>query len=266
MAVVCLASAKGSPGVTTTGLALALTWTRPVVLAECDPAGGDIAAGFLRHLELGANHGLMQLVVAELRGQASERFWSQLVDLEPPHRRRLLLPGIAAPAQAGSLDPNWHQLGLFFASLERRDPGLDVVVDCGRLVVPHAPWPLLSRADQVLVVVRPTLSSLVPARALVQQLRAGEGLTDDGRVGLLVVGEGDYDSRSVSQHLGAPVIGRLPRDDRSARALCQGGTVRRHRRLLRAATVAETAVLRAIARRRDRLHAPGRWEAAGVRV
>ena len=47
MAIVALLSAKGSPGVTTTALACALSWRRRLVLAECDPAGGSILAGYL---------------------------------------------------------------------------------------------------------------------------------------------------------------------------------------------------------------------------
>ena len=42
--LIALCSAKGAPGVTTSGLALALSWPRPVVLAELDPAGGDVLA------------------------------------------------------------------------------------------------------------------------------------------------------------------------------------------------------------------------------
>ena len=37
MAMICLVSAKNSPGVTTTAVALAEVWPRPVLLAECDP-------------------------------------------------------------------------------------------------------------------------------------------------------------------------------------------------------------------------------------
>ncbi|NIL64783.1 hypothetical protein [Salinispora arenicola] len=40
MAVICLASAKGSPGVTTAGLAFALTWSRP----WCSPSATRRAA------------------------------------------------------------------------------------------------------------------------------------------------------------------------------------------------------------------------------
>ncbi|MFI7025148.1 ParA family protein [Micromonospora sp. NPDC049900] len=257
MTVICLASAKGSPGVTTASLAFALTWSRLVVLAECDPAGGDIAAGYLRHLELDGSRGLMQLVVAELRGQASEQFWSQLVDLDPPGAQRLLLPGIATPAQAASLDPNWFGLAGFFRSLEHHDPGFDVLVDCGRLVAPHAPWPLLSRADLVLLVVKPTLSSLLPARAAVQTLLAGNSPGNDGQIGLVVVGGGDYDDGAVSRHLGVPVIAHLPQDNRSARVLAHGGTVRTRRPMLRAAAAAEGKVARAVTARRHRLRGPG---------
>ena len=47
MAVVALASASGSPGVTTTALGLALLWPRPVLLVEADPTGGSRLAGRL---------------------------------------------------------------------------------------------------------------------------------------------------------------------------------------------------------------------------
>ena len=46
MAVVCLTSASGSPGVTATAVGLAFCWPRPVLLVEADPTGGSgILAG-----------------------------------------------------------------------------------------------------------------------------------------------------------------------------------------------------------------------------
>jgi hypothetical protein len=49
MAVIALASASGSPGVTTTALGLALLWPRPVLLIEADPTGGSgLLAGYFR--------------------------------------------------------------------------------------------------------------------------------------------------------------------------------------------------------------------------
>ena len=43
MALVAFASAKGSPGASTAALAVAALWPRDVLLADCDPAGGDVA-------------------------------------------------------------------------------------------------------------------------------------------------------------------------------------------------------------------------------
>ena len=37
MAIVCLTSASGSPGVTTTAVGMAFSWPRPVLLVEADP-------------------------------------------------------------------------------------------------------------------------------------------------------------------------------------------------------------------------------------
>ena len=42
VALIAVAADKGAPGVTTTAVALAAVWPRPVLLAECDPAGGDL--------------------------------------------------------------------------------------------------------------------------------------------------------------------------------------------------------------------------------
>ena len=66
MGLVVLAADKGAPGVTTAAVALAAVWPRPVLLAECDQAGGDLvyrlpaeeggmlnpARGMLSHLRL----------------------------------------------------------------------------------------------------------------------------------------------------------------------------------------------------------------------
>src|SRR3954465_5724145 len=42
MALIAVAADKGSPGVTPTAVALAAVWPRRVLLAETDPAGGDL--------------------------------------------------------------------------------------------------------------------------------------------------------------------------------------------------------------------------------
>ena len=101
-------------------------------------------AGFLQGT-LPAQRGLAPLAVAEMRGRLADEFGRQLVDLDAPHRRRLLLPGVSDPAQAVTVSSVWtpiadqlHQLG--------RDGWL-VLADCGRSTTVHFGWPLLHRAD-----------------------------------------------------------------------------------------------------------------------
>ena len=48
MAILLLTSTSGSPGVTTLAVGLALTWPRPILLADCDPGAHQaILAGYL---------------------------------------------------------------------------------------------------------------------------------------------------------------------------------------------------------------------------
>src|SRR5690606_15563559 len=143
MAVIALVSAKGSPGVTTVALALTLTWPRPCVLAECDPAGGTIQAGYLAG-SLAADRGIRELALAERGGRARGARWGgQCVGRHPPRLRRRLLPGITDPVQSGALRPVWDRLADFFVDLERATPSFDVIADCGRLAAPNTPWPVL---------------------------------------------------------------------------------------------------------------------------
>lgn len=256
MAVIALASAKGSPGVTTAALALALTWQGRCVLAECDPAGGSIQAGYLAGA-LPADRGIRELAVAELRGEdLRERWWGQLVDLHAPHRQRLLLPGITDPVQSGALRPVWDRLAAFFVELEQVQPGFDVIVDCGRLATPNPPWPVLHRADAVLLVVRATLPGMsagIPAvRMLHTQLTEGGAGTTS--LGLLIAGPGDQPSRTVAHQLRTPIVATLPDDPRTATVLSRGGNVRTNSPLMRAAASAHPALVAHIRARRATLH------------
>lgn len=237
MAVIALASAKGAPGVTTASLALTLTWAGRCVLAECDPAGGSIHAGYLAGA-LPADRGIRELAVAELRGEdMRQRWWGQLVDLQHPQRERLLLPGITDPVQSGALRPVWDRLAAFFAELEHTDPAYDVIVDCGRLAVPNPPWPVLHSADVVLLVVRASLPGMFAALPAIRALRTqltehGTGTTS---LGLLLTGPGDQPARVLAKQLQTPVVAQLPDDPRTAHVLCHGGGVRIKSTLMSAA-------------------------------
>ncbi|MEU5944006.1 ParA family protein [Micromonospora sp. NPDC047465] len=257
MAIIALLSAKGSPGVTTSALACALTWHRRLVLAECDPAGGSILAGYLGGA-LDGPRGIGELAVGELRdGNLETAFWSQLVDLDAPKRERLLLPGVVDPAQAGSVTPLWQRFADFFASLERGDPPYDVLVDCGRLHVVGPPWPILRAASVVLLVSRARLPDLSGTRAMVRAIERdfAEHRVPPGSLRLLLVGDG-HGSGEVSKALRLPVAARLPDDPRTAEVLSLGGTVRAGRPLMRAAGALEVSVGALLERRRARLAWP----------
>ena len=66
MAVIALCSASGSPGVTTTAVALAWNWPRPVMLVEADPVGGSaILAGTFQGMRE-YRSGLVELATTNL--------------------------------------------------------------------------------------------------------------------------------------------------------------------------------------------------------
>lgn len=257
MAIVALVAAKGSPGVTTAALACALSWHHRLVLAECDPAGGSVLAGYLGGA-LAGPRGLGELAVGELRdGNLEAAFWSQLVDLDAPKRERLLLPGVLDPAQAGSVIPLWQRFADYFVGLERGNPAYDVLVDCGRLQVAGPPWPILRAAAVVLVVTAAHLPDLSSARVTVAALQrdfAHHRVPAD-TLRLLLVGDG-HGRAEVGKALGVPVIAQLPHDPRTAEVLSHGGTVRGNRPLMRAASALEVPVRTLLDRRRARLTWP----------
>ncbi|MEV4210181.1 ParA family protein [Micromonospora sp. NPDC049662] len=257
MAIIAMVSAKGSPGVTTTALACALSWHRRTVLAECDPAGGSVLSGYLSRLEI-PPIGLLPLAAAALRDELADTFAHQLVDLDATNPgQRLVLPGINDTIQAGTIRPTWEPLTAFFSQLERHEPGYDVIADCGRLTTSAPPWPLLIRADLLLLVVRAsTLRTIAPAVGTADMLRReltqyGQG---PGALALVLIGDGPYGRRDIEQRLQLPALFELPDDRRTAEVLSDGGgRLRGTERLLRAVASAEPAVRDTIARRRAHL-------------
>ena len=184
MALIAVAADKGAPGVTTTALALAAAWPRPVLLAECDPAGGDIVyrlpgAGGGR---LDPRRGLLSLAVAARRGLTPAQVREHVQKL----RGGLdVLLGVTTAEQGSGLDPLWDAIGGALAAL----PQADVIADCGRLGPDGPYYELLARAAAVVLVVRPSLGEVVRLRDRAATLSAAvcQRGGRDGRVGLLVV-------------------------------------------------------------------------------
>ena len=167
MALIAVAADKGAPGVTTACVALAAVWPRPVLLAECDPAGGDVACRLpgARGGQLDPGRGLLSLAVAARRGFGA----GQILE----HTQKIsggldVLAGVVTAEQGAGLDPLWGPLGAALAQL----PGLDVIADCGRVGADGPPYDLLASAASVVLVTRGTLAEVVRLRERVSAVTA----------------------------------------------------------------------------------------------
>lgn len=235
-------------------LALGLFWPRPAIVADCDPAGGDFLPGILMG-QFDPARGVAGLASAAGRGELDAAFFGHLIDVDPPHGKRLLLPGIGEPSQAGGMAAIADELAVLFTGLEINDPAYDVFVDCGRLGQ-RTPWPLIVASDVVVLAARGTLPSLAHSQFASAELR--RRLVDAGRdpdvVRLLLVDDGPYVGEA-GRRLGVPRLGVLDWDRRTAGRLSYGGEVRATSRLIRSAAVVNSRLQDLIADARPRLTA-----------
>ncbi len=242
MSMYALVSSGGAAGVTTTALALALTWPQPVIVAECDPAGGAILAGlFAGHLP--APRGLLGVAFEAGRAAAplSAERGGELAALDGSGSR-MFLPGLSDPRQAPGLAPAWPAIARVLASQP-----CDVIADCGRLDAGDGqPASVLAGAALVAMVIRPTLRYISAARPRIEMLLELRGGPE--RLGLLLVGERGHSPAEIARTLGIPVLASLPFDARTASVLSDGVGRRASladRPLMRAARSAGPAVARA---------------------
>jgi hypothetical protein len=240
MTLYALCSPGGSPGVTTSALALTLAWAPPVLLAECDPAGGAILAGlFAGHLT--APRGLLGAAFdAGLGATAlSAGPGGQLAVLDASGSRTFLA-GLSDPRQAPGLAPAWPAVARVLAAQHA-----DVIADCGRLdAADTQPIAVLSEAELAILVLRPTLRQVAGARSRIEMLAQVRGGTD--RVRLLLVGDKGHRPAEIAKALGVAVAATLPSDPRTAAVLSDGVGRRASltdRPLMRAAKAAVKAVL-----------------------
>jgi len=221
--LIALVSAKGSPGVTVSGLALASAWHRPALVAECDPAGGSIAAGMLRGQVEVEGRGLFRVATAARRGEdALAELGGNMFALDE-ERRLLWLPGLGDPARAPLVAEVAERVGATFRELDGA-AGVDVLADCGRLSAAASTMPILRAAALTLLVVRPTVASTTPAAAWVAHLSRELPVS---RLGVLSVGPGEYRAAEVSAALRLPVLATLPDDPATAAAFATGGAAPR---------------------------------------
>ena len=231
MAILLLTSTAGSPGVTTLAVGLALTWPRPILLADCDPGAHQaILAGYLGGHSAGGK-GLLRVAEAHRdRRPLREAVLDQTLPLSAEEEsRRLFLPGFTKPASAIHFGGVWQELAEAFDRLGEVD--VDVIIDCGRIGPSGPPAALVERSALTAIVVSSTLRSIMSARVHIPTLRDHPRLnsSDRGHLGLIIVGEGQpYQRGEIIRALEVPVIASIAYDRQSAAHLSDGRP--RHRR------------------------------------
>lgn len=225
--LVAFASVKGAPGVTTSARVLASVWPEDVVLADCDPAGGDLAltSRATDGGPLDPDTGLLSLAAQARRGLGPDGVADHLQTIEGGLR---VLSGVSGPEQVHGFGPVWPTIGAALAGLQ----GTDVLADCGRLAPSTPVLPVVAAADALVLVVRPRLVELAHLR---ERLRWLAGVHETTMpmppVGVVVADARDRDvirglrRMLLRAGLDVPVLGHLADDRRAAEVL--GGEVNR---------------------------------------
>jgi hypothetical protein len=204
MTWVAVCSAKGSPGVTTLTCALGAVWPadRQVVVVECDPGGGDLAARFGLSTRIGMTS--LVLTARQDRGEPVD------------HRSHMqTLPGglnvLVAPTGADSALTLDHELAR--SSDELVPAGFDVLLDCGRLL-PSAPGQgrMIERAERVVLLLGSDVAGVAHARWAAERVAHLSGSPPAA----VLVGTMGYTPSEVSLALDALILGVLPWDIRGA--------------------------------------------------
>jgi hypothetical protein len=160
--LIAVCSDKGSPGVTTSALALAAAWSAPAVVVEADPSGGDLAMR-IRASKAALPETPTVLTVATAARSNHER------DLLDRHTHRLnknvsVIPApILREQMAGVRD--WELLSTALARCTQ-----PVFADLGHLHSAAKAAAVAAQADLVIAVARPTATSVIRLRERLRRL------------------------------------------------------------------------------------------------
>ena len=163
--LIAVCSDKGSPGTTTTALALASRWPTPAALVEADPYGGDLAIRM--RTEAGSvlpeTPTVLTLATAARTSQghlAVSRYGQRIND------QLLVIPGYLVAEQAAGV-ADWEPLATLLRKAE-----LPVIADVGRLHAGSPVLPVAAAADVVVVVGRADTASMIRLRERTSRLVA----------------------------------------------------------------------------------------------
>lgn len=225
MTVIALFSDKGSPGVTTLGLALATVWPRPAVPIELDPAGGDLALRLTDHTGrplLAPEPSLLTLAAAARRDPA-------VALLDHTHRSTsgaFVVPGLATPQQAQGMASLWPKL----TAALRAESRVDVIADLGRLTPESPAADLAAQADVLVGVVRAEPAAMLRLRDRLGDVLGRLPANAARRALVVLVAEDRRASEAIAAMdrvlaggaIRAQVAGVAATDPHGVRALCAG--------------------------------------------
>lgn len=169
--IIVIGAVKGSPGASTTALALTAAWPRPAMLLEADPAGGSL----LYRLQdpegrlLSAKRTLLQLAA-----EAARDVTPDLVHGYTQHAGgglRVLL-GATDPVHTPVLTRSWPALAAALTRLTTPEGHpMDVIVDAGRWQNASAHLELARTASMLAAVCRPGIEAVAQLRDLAPALQ-----------------------------------------------------------------------------------------------
>jgi hypothetical protein len=211
MTAVAVLGSPGSGAVTTTAFLLSALVPDgvPVVLAEGDPSGGDLASWARLKDSLGWSSAVA----------SGDRSWDGLRS----HLQQLPsgLNVLVAPTHTAQAQVVTREAAKRFGPLLRSMAEVTVFVDCGRIAGEIPAWALAS--DLALLVVRQAASSEGATTARIDRARECLGLLHAARVpvGVIVIGARPYPPAEIASVLLTDVIAVLP-EDPSGAALAAG--------------------------------------------
>ncbi|HEU5429917.1 MAG TPA: hypothetical protein VFU74_23760 [Actinocrinis sp.] len=169
MALIVVAADKGSPGATTSAVALAACWPRRALVAECDPHGGDLVYRMVADHggPLDPNRGMLSIAISARRGFEAHSL--------PEHIQRItggleVVVGLGTAEQAGAVSGHWAQLGRCFDHYATIPYGADVIADCGRVGPDSPALELMPYAALVLLIARADAEQIAHVRDRVNGL------------------------------------------------------------------------------------------------
>lgn len=246
MALIVVAADKGSPGVTTSTVALAASWPRRALAAECDPQGGDLIYRMVADHggPLDPNRGMLSIAIAARRGFEAHSL--------PEHVQKIIgglevLVGLASAEQAGAVSGHWPQLGRCFDHYGAIPYGADVIADCGRVGPDSPTLELMPYASLVLLIARTDAEQVAHVRdrvnGLANRLHGTQGSTASVArppIGVVLIAP-PKDARRVASQVGellsvtaggGEVLGVIAHDPDGAAALNGWGRGRVDKSLL----------------------------------